>query len=1493
VAQEYNRYYSKLLEMLERIGDVLPRYCTYSSMFSKHAPVQNALLSAYLHIITFLMGAKKLFSKSSFRLLSKAMWKSFESEFTTSIEQLRRYRKLVEDEARLASMIESMEERKEAGEERLRMKQERELAAESRERVKEIKDTIGNQEQGMFCLAFAATYLLMLKEMRTSSIRKWLNARLCGEEKEALLERRLPKSCEWILGREELSSWNHNANIQILWIHGPPGCGKSYLYAMLLEHLETLDLPVLYFLFCAGDGERTSVYSLIRSWTCQIIDKFPEAAELSERVRNTTEQPMATSNEVLKLFRLLLERLPSCYLTVDGLDECPDRGQFLDLLPHIPERFKVLILSRESADIKNAILQQSKKLALFAIGPDRTKSDIDLYISTRLRSEYASFGPEVTDKLRHRLSDCNGMFLWVRLMFDQLQSQTTISEILKCLDELPEGLNETYDRALQKINKLPKSQRLLAHRIFFWIRVVCRPVSITELCTILAIRPSEGKLDYMRFVRDAENTIVSVCSPLMQIRQPGSLVFPIHFTVSQYLERYLEENRIFGQVATYYDMSELISESSLAAAVCLTYLSLPVVAALQRPCSPLDASKLVSVDDPAFSLLSYASNYWFEHLKNVPELEPTLEVLISGFLSGKVPNMETWWHLYWFLGPDSNESAICPLQFSSLHVAAYFGLSHLTRTLVKDSSPLVVDNSGRSPLWWAASLGHTSTVLALLDAGFDPNAPDNYSIAPVHRAAAAGHEEAFDIILSRQEELTELLRDSEGWTPLHWAASRNHASVISSILHYRKGRKHYGSRTSLTFAGRTPLHLAALNGHATAIDDLSGFFAGHYNIVPNIQDANGHTALHLAAMHGHVHAVEELVRAQADVTIRDSSGKTAAGKAKMMDNDGISTFLSARENDVISNLPGRSVDLESTEKIGMALSRYGMKRFEDRFIDTIVESNSRDAQEASVLQTSVNGHHLSLSVLVRKQRKWWAADDRGRTTLHHSAAGGYDDCVKEILRQVREQKDEEFSRHFYDTQDDRGWTALHYTAAGNFNNTTNLLLAAGASPKIVNKSGLTPYDIAVQESFQAVMETMAKFTVFLTGNLASDFKWTDLHCHARDGNLTKLQDAPLLLEDLRCPDIFGRLPIYRAAEVGKYEVVKNIAECSRLTPEETLELAIISSGNLDNRDTLHFFLKLVPFGMLLEHEHLQIKAHRLLLRVIERSDVIATQALCKAGVDLNRRDQLNLWYMNTALHVAIKNKNHEIAKLLIGLGASVSVCNARGLSPLHVACENGLHDIVSTILRRGADSNQQVPPRQLAYTNEGKTPLHFAIEASTYTVTLEDMLQVVKILLDHGVDINIEDAAGKSPAWRVLERLYDRRNRGNGSLDSYSELLELFQQHHPTLFQPISDEGFSPLHFASLDGDTDAIKAALDSGVPVDWPTFKYPHMTALRIAVEHRQLEAVEVLLEYGANLGYYPFGRGRNEKRHMIIAFSREQRYDEITEVLLVQHKKRGQEC
>jgi hypothetical protein len=82
----------------------------------------------------------KILQNSSGHTIAKAAWKSFDEAFQESVEQLRRYRELLEDEARLAIMVEQIQEREKA-------EAERRSAAESRNKVEYLESILTKQEK--------------------------------------------------------------------------------------------------------------------------------------------------------------------------------------------------------------------------------------------------------------------------------------------------------------------------------------------------------------------------------------------------------------------------------------------------------------------------------------------------------------------------------------------------------------------------------------------------------------------------------------------------------------------------------------------------------------------------------------------------------------------------------------------------------------------------------------------------------------------------------------------------------------------------------------------------------------------------------------------------------------------------------------------------------------------------------------------------------------------------------------------------------------------------------------------------------------------------------------------------------------------------------------------------------------------------------------------------------------------------------------------------
>ncbi len=95
----------------------------------------------------------------------------------------------------------------------------------------------------------------------------------------------------------------------------------------------------------------------------------------------------------------------------------------------------------------------------------------------------------------------------------------------------------------------------------------------------------------------------------------------------------------------------------------------------------------------------------------------------------------------------------------------------------------------------------------------------------------------------------------------------------------------------------------------------------------------------------------------------------------------------------------------------------------------------------------------------------------------------------------------------------------------------------------------------------------------------------------------------------------------------------------------------------------------------------------------------ALERLIAAGADLNAISSNAL--RNTPLHAAIAGKHTDVALLLIGAGADVTVADSGGHTPFHIAAEEGFVPVVKALLARGADAH--------AVDAEDRTPLSRAV----------------------------------------------------------------------------------------------------------------------------------------------------------------------------------------
>src|SRR5580658_8672108 len=116
------------------------------------------------------------------------------------------------------------------------------------------------------------------------------------------------------------------------------------------------------------------------------------------------------------------------------------------------------------------------------------------------------------------------------------------ARIPQALAELPETLDETYERSLRGINI---ANWEFAHRMFQFVAVASRPLHVEELADLLAFDFKAGSIPKFHIdwrLEDPVDAVLSTCSTLLAIvndegfDDEGSLVVQFsHFSVKEFL----------------------------------------------------------------------------------------------------------------------------------------------------------------------------------------------------------------------------------------------------------------------------------------------------------------------------------------------------------------------------------------------------------------------------------------------------------------------------------------------------------------------------------------------------------------------------------------------------------------------------------------------------------------------------------------------------------------------------------------------------------------------------------------------------------------------------------------------------------------------------------------------------------------------------------------------------------------------------------------------
>ena len=694
-------------------------------------------------------------------------------------------------------------------------------------------------------------------------------------------------------------------------------------------------------------------------------------------------------------------------------------------------------------------------------------------------------------------------FRWVFCQLEVLR-QCFPSSVRSILAELPESLDETYERILQQI---PKSNREHAHRLLQCLTVALRPLQVEELAEVLAINFSAPggtpMVDEKLRWEDKERAVLSACSSLIAIVQDkdSRRVQFSHFSIKEFLT---SDRLAISTVDTlrYYHI-HLQSAHTIMARACLSVLLL------------LDSNmdRWTIVNHP---LARYAGDHFGDHVEFESVL-PHVTEGVDNLLDPEKPHFVTW--IWLQIGDWGPRTWGVPSWHNSRideHDDDHFPAIQISSSLIPKYPPRV------SPLYYAAALGHFSLVHRLiLKCPQDLDAMDDKGCTSLHIAVLAGNVEVSQLLIEHSINLD--ARDAEGWTLLHMVAYRGLFEVARILL-----ERHEAIKASLNMRnkkGRTALHLASRHHHASTVALLLKFGADvqaqdNYGMTPlhlalrgpmrlhclvydgkssaiiaqlllahgagvHVRDKNNQTPLHLASLHRCSSTIALLLKLGADVDSRDDDymtpllfashgfawpwGRNKGGEAtQLLLEHGASVHVQNKKGQTALHIASQS----HLSRIMELLLKSGAD------VDAKDDDNMTPLQLALIESRASPDDDVSRStaaqVLLEHGASAHLRNKDGQTPLHLASLHQFPNTMASLLKFGAE----------VDARDNDNMTPLHLALPRSRGypdddvrrgTAARVLLEHGASVHMKNKNGQTPLHLASLHRCPGVVEVLLKF----------------------------------------------------------------------------------------------------------------------------------------------------------------------------------------------------------------------------------------------------------------------------------------------------------------------------------------------------------------------------------------------------------------------------------
>ncbi|KAH9035903.1 hypothetical protein EDB85DRAFT_2143394 [Lactarius pseudohatsudake] len=634
--------------------------------------------------------------------------------------------------------------------------------------------------------------------------------------------------------------------------------GSSAIVQDVIALRELGSASTAYFYFDFRDLDKQHIRNLLPSLLIQLSTQSDRRRDILSQLylahdKGEEKPRVGVMTQCLRDMLTITDQRP-IYIVLDALDECPNSSgipspreqvvalvkDLVDLrLPHL----HICVTSRPEFDIWATL----GPLALHSVSlhdESGQQQDIVDYVhsvvysdsETMMKKWRAGDKKMVVDALSEK---ADGMFRWVFCQLETLR-QCLPQSVRRTLNELPESLDETYERVMMDIKK---ANQVHAYRMLQCLTVAVRPLFVAELAEVLAFDFDVAKdgipeLNSEWRWEDHEQAVLSTCSSLITV-VPGygsPVVQFSHFSVKEFLmsDRLATST---GDISQYHISLE--DAHTVLARACLGVL-------LRDP-------------DVTYSapLARYAAEHWMTHAR-VENVASRIRDGMEQLFDPDRPYFEAWVELhdvdvhldvdedYYPADMPGPELEARPLYYAALcgfhelvehltlkypryanarggglgtalHSASYAGHLQVVRSLLRHGVGVDArDHTNDTALQWASMQGRRDVVECLLDHGADVNLQDNFQNTPLALAACCWHMDVVRVLLEHGADVHS--RNIYGQTLLHdviWGARTCHTrdtpkgdapQIVRLLL------EHGADIGAENNDGKTPLQMALADG---------------------------------------------------------------------------------------------------------------------------------------------------------------------------------------------------------------------------------------------------------------------------------------------------------------------------------------------------------------------------------------------------------------------------------------------------------------------------------------------------------------------------------------------------------------------------------------------------------------------------------------------------------------------------------------------------------